>query len=101
MLHNELKWKDYISVFIDTGICMTGWIKGIVAKVCEINPYIRCNHCLIHHAAIVAKSLPSCPNINLCAGQSIICHEPHQTSKYALTYLSDIFVHLDELKRKI
>ncbi|XP_067131376.1 SCAN domain-containing protein 3-like [Centruroides vittatus] len=37
---------------------MTGRVKGSVAQVREINPNIRCDRCLIHREAIVAKSLP-------------------------------------------
>ncbi|XP_067131372.1 zinc finger BED domain-containing protein 5-like [Centruroides vittatus] len=58
VLQNELKWKDCVSVCTDGAAAMTGRVKGSVAQVREINPNIRCDHCLIHREAIVAKSLP-------------------------------------------
>ncbi|XP_067122763.1 zinc finger BED domain-containing protein 5-like, partial [Centruroides vittatus] len=58
VLQNELKWKDCVSVCTDGAAAMTGRVKGFVAQVREINPNIRCDHCLIHREAIVAKSLP-------------------------------------------
>ncbi|XP_067132238.1 zinc finger MYM-type protein 6-like [Centruroides vittatus] len=58
VLQNELKWKDCVSVCTDGAAAMTGRVKEFVAQVREINPNIRCDHCLIHREAIVAKSLP-------------------------------------------
>jgi hypothetical protein len=37
---------------------MTGKVRGFVAKVREVNPEIRFDHCLIHREATVAKILP-------------------------------------------
>jgi hypothetical protein len=43
----------------DGAASMTSRVKGFVAKVRKVNPNIRCDHCLIHREAVVAKSLPS------------------------------------------
>jgi hypothetical protein len=37
---------------------MTGKVRDFVAKVREVSPEIRLYHCLIHHEAIAAKTLP-------------------------------------------
>ncbi|XP_067123773.1 SCAN domain-containing protein 3-like [Centruroides vittatus] len=61
VLQIELKWKDCVSVCTDGAAAMTGRVKGFVAQVREINPNIRCDHCLIHREAIVVKYLPPSP----------------------------------------
>ncbi|XP_023226698.1 zinc finger BED domain-containing protein 5-like [Centruroides sculpturatus] len=165
VLKNELKWKDCVSVCTDGAAAMTGRVKGFVAQVREINSNIRCDHCLIHREAIVAKSLP--PSLKVVLDEvvkvvnfvksrplnsrlfSVLCQEmesEHTTlllhtevqwlsrgkvltrilelkdevralltverHEYAdlfaddewvckLAYLSDIFVHLNELNRKM
>jgi hypothetical protein len=37
---------------------MTGKARGFKAKVREVNPEIRFDHCFLHREAIVAKMLP-------------------------------------------
>jgi hypothetical protein len=37
---------------------MTGKVRGFAAKVQEVNPEVRFDHCLIHSKATVPKSLP-------------------------------------------
>jgi hypothetical protein len=55
---NGLQWKDCIGVCTDVASLMTGKVRGFMAKVQEVNPEIRFDHCLIHCEAIVAKTLP-------------------------------------------
>jgi hypothetical protein len=53
-----LQWKDCVSVCTGGALSVTGKVRGFIAKVWEMNPEIRFDHSLIHHEAIVAKTLP-------------------------------------------
>jgi hypothetical protein len=55
---NNLRWKVCVSICIDGAASMTGKVKGFKAKVREVNPEIKFDHCFLHRKVIVAKMLP-------------------------------------------
>jgi hypothetical protein len=55
---NYSDWKNCVSVCTDGVKSMTGNVKGFVVKVREVNSDIGFHHCLLHHEALVAKTLP-------------------------------------------
>jgi hypothetical protein len=54
---NSLKWEDWVSTCTGGATSMTEKVKGFEAKVREVNPEIRFDHCFVHREAIVAKML--------------------------------------------
>jgi hypothetical protein len=55
---NNLRWEGCVSICTDGAAWMTGKVKGFKAKVREVNPEIRFDHCFLRREVIVAKMLP-------------------------------------------
>jgi hypothetical protein len=55
---NNLRWEDCVSICTDGAALMTGKVKDFKAKVREVNPEIRFDHCFLYREATVAKMLP-------------------------------------------
>ena len=47
-----------VSLCTDGVACMTGRVRGFIAKVKAQNPQIVTNHCILHREALVAKTMP-------------------------------------------
>ena len=47
-----------VSLCTDGAACMTGRVRGFIAKVKAQNPQIVTNHCILHREALVAKTMP-------------------------------------------
>ena len=54
----SLTWDMCVSVCTDGAACMTGRVRGFIAKVKTENPKIVTNHCILHREALVAKTMP-------------------------------------------
>uniref|UniRef100_A0A8C5AU24 Uncharacterized protein n=1 Tax=Gadus morhua TaxID=8049 RepID=A0A8C5AU24_GADMO len=55
---NNLCWSMCVSLCTDGAACMTGRVRGFIAKVKAQNPQIVTNHCILHREALVAKTMP-------------------------------------------
>jgi predicted GTPase len=56
---NNLRLEDCVSICTDGAASMTEKVKGFKARVREVNPEIRFDHCSLHREAIFAKMLPA------------------------------------------
>ena len=54
----SLTWDMCFSVCTDGAACMTGRVRGFIAKIKTENPKIVTNHCILHREALVAKTMP-------------------------------------------
>jgi hypothetical protein len=52
---NNLRWEDCVSMCTDGAASMTGKVKGFKAKVHEVNPEIRFDHCFLHQKRLLLK----------------------------------------------
>jgi hypothetical protein len=62
---NNLRWEDCVCICTDGATSMTGKMKGFKAKVREVNPEIRFDHCYLHREAIVAKNVTSSAPVSI------------------------------------
>ena len=54
----SLTWDMCVSLCTDGAACMTGRVRGFIAKVKAQNKNIVTNHCILHREALVAKTMP-------------------------------------------
>ena len=54
----SLTWDMCVSLCTDGAACMTGRVRGFIAKVKAQNQNIVTNHCILHREALVAKTMP-------------------------------------------
>lgn len=67
---NSLIWNMCVSLCTDGAACMTGRVKGFIAKVKAQNPNIVTNHCILHREALVAKTIP--PELTEVLDQAVV-----------------------------
>ncbi len=61
-ISHNLDWNYCVSVCTDGAASMTGRKNGLIARIKNINPNIRANHCIIHRQALASKKIS--PELN-------------------------------------
>ncbi|XP_060754238.1 uncharacterized protein LOC132865727 [Neoarius graeffei] len=54
---HELDWKCCSHVCTDGAASMTGWHRGLVSRIRQVNPDIQGIHCIIHREALASKRM--------------------------------------------
>jgi hypothetical protein len=61
-ISHNIGWNYCVSICTDGAASMTGRKNGLIARIKNINPNIRANHCIIHREALASKKIS--PELN-------------------------------------
>ncbi|XP_049964485.1 uncharacterized protein LOC126484926 [Schistocerca serialis cubense] len=87
---NELSWQKLIGVRTDGAPSMLGYRLGFVQMVREKNPSVTAIHCVIHHQALAAKTLPKELNDVLKLLFTALCEDLRAEYKTLISYRSTL-----------
>lgn len=54
---NSISWKSCSSICTDAAASMTGSVRGLVARIKNVNPDVNWTHCVIHREALASRKI--------------------------------------------